>query len=151
MGGVINKVINGDFEDELNGWVQVGNNATISIDPNGHDGGKCIIFSGTSAQKRIIQSQDLIVYPGTTYDISYWYQSSSNFNGTSNNCKFRIAHAGDGNHITSFSPNPVISTSWKKMAFTWTCPSDINQITAGFNVNSSVGQIKFDELLFTPA
>lgn len=94
---------------------------------------------------RIDYDSLISVYPGSTYKIKYSYLTSSDFDGTNTNTKLRIARSNN-NHLASLNPSNLAQRSWKDEEFTWTCPSDVNEIIISLCRDGGAGWIEYDNI-----
>jgi phage minor structural protein len=134
-----NLIPDGSFENGGLGW---GNGGTIVTD--GHSGSKSLRF--TSAGGRSLK-KSIIVTPGNKYRISFWYKTSSNNDGNGDNQKLRIGRKSDGSHLVSVSA-ATNSTAWVQKTYTWTVPSDVDEIILSANTNLTTGWIQYDDISF---
>ena len=86
------------------------------------------------------------VQPGDEYYISLLYKTSSDYNGTANNSKFRV---GDQNnsHLLSLSYT-TISSSWIPATANYVVPdTGVNALTLTLNFDNTVGSVSVDNVV----
>jgi hypothetical protein len=147
-------LINGDFENGLNGWSYFNTSdykLTLTTD-QAHSGTHSVTSTG-SQNTGIYSTNPMKVIPGRVYRIGYWAMGSA---AATNALGFRIVTSPDGNTWTSSAPTnnaPAVTTSWTFYSVDWTCPSGVNYVRyrCWFNINgSSAGSITVyaDDLTF---
>ncbi|RWR06757.1 phage tail spike protein [Siminovitchia fortis] len=137
-----NLLPDGSFENGGFGWGKSSRFSVISSDS--HTGSKCLNIASGSGAAQIKMINTIPVTPGNKYEISYWYKTSSDANGKSDNQKLRFGRA-DGSHIISYGWNGA-QTTWKKYTAIWTAPSDVKEVQVSIIANHTTGWVRWDDV-----
>lgn len=86
------------------------------------------------------------VQPGDEYYISLLYKTSSDYNGTANNSKFRVGDQINA-HLLSLSYT-TISSSWIPATANYVVPATgVNSLTLSLNFDNTVGSVSVDNVV----
>ncbi|MEI4282492.1 carbohydrate binding domain-containing protein, partial [Tetragenococcus halophilus] len=141
-----NVLQNGSFENGIRGWKYPdGNNysESIYVVSEGHSG-KAIHLDSINKVQNIETPANIPVEPGQRYEISYWYRTSNNFDGTTSNTKIRLARKS--NSLISSKPFDTIGGTWKKTSHIGTIPKDVYEMKVTVNSNGKNGWIEYDDI-----
>lgn len=133
-----NLIMNGGFESGTIGWSGI-----RELHSTSRSGDKALISRdwGTTV---VTQTNFISVEPGRKYEISYWYTTSTDANGTLDNQKLRIGRK-DGSLIIAYGWSGA-ATTWTQMKRIWTCPANVNEIRVTMQFNNTVGWVRVDDI-----
>ncbi|MCR1289213.1 phage tail spike protein [Shouchella clausii] len=136
-----NIIPDGSFEGGGLGWHGPG-----VIVGDAYSGKKALEFKGVSSPATRSQSitNPVAVVPGRTYRISYWYKTSADANGTSNNQKFRFGNADTGALVKDWGWSGA-KTEWTQIKGTWKCPENVKALSVSMVTNHTVGWVRVDD------
>jgi phage minor structural protein len=136
-----NIIPDGSFEGGGLGWHGPG-----VIVGDAYSGKKALEFKGVSSPETRSQSitNPVAVVPGRTYRISYWYKTSADANGTSNNQKFRFGNADTGALVKDWGWSGA-KTEWTQIKGTWKCPENVKALSVSMVTNHTVGWVRVDD------
>ncbi|MGN7284344.1 phage tail spike protein [Shouchella rhizosphaerae] len=136
-----NIIPDGSFEGGGLGWHGPG-----EIVDDAYSGKKALEFKGVSSPATRSQSvtKPVAVVPGHTYRISYWYKTSADANGTSNNQKFRFGNADTGALVKDWGWSGA-KTEWTQIKGTWKCPENVKALSVSMVTNHTVGWVRVDD------
>lgn len=144
--GGSNLVTNGSFENEMIGW-EDSTTGRFSISSDGaHTGNRGLkITNGTSAAGASIrQSLTIPVTPGRKYEVSFWYKTTSNANGTSGNQKLRLGKL-DGSIVAGLGWDGV-ATEWTQKTGVYTAGTETYEWNLTVVANHSTGTVWWDDI-----
>ncbi len=140
-----NLLINGGFENDLFGWGSSGNSSVHKIDTSEvHTGRKSLKIDAAGSVKIISLNVRIPVYQGQQLEFSLWYKTTDNFNGTSDNNKFRVGKQ-DGTLLTSYGFSGPF-TEWTNRLATLTVGSGITELELRIDSNHSSGTVWWDDI-----
>lgn len=140
-----NLLINGGFENDLFGWGSSGNSSVHKIDTSEvHTGRKSLKIDAAGSVKIISLNVRIPVYQGQQLEFSLWYKTTDNFNGTSDNNKFRVGKQ-DGTLLTSYGFSGPF-TEWTNRVATLTVGSGITELELRIDSNHSSGTVWWDDI-----
>lgn len=140
-----NLLINGGFENDLFGWGGSGNSSVHKIDTSEvHTGRKSLKIDAAGSVKIIFLNVRIPVYQGQQLEFSLWYKTTDNFNGTSDNNKFRIGKQ-DGTLLASYGFSGPFS-KWTNRVATLTVGSGITELELRIDSNHSSGTVWWDDI-----
>ena len=133
-----NLILNGNFENGFTGWNP---DASASLVNNERTSGKAVRMKSSG----IKLMTSILVEPGRTYEFGYWYKTSSDFDGITQNTKMRLG-TSSGALVDSESYDGN-TTEWKKAAKTTKIKSeDIYSLEISIKSEASKGWIDFSEV-----
>lgn len=140
-----NMVTNSSFENDFIGW---GNSTRHSIDTtsaNVHTGSKALKIAAGSGITSIAPSSNTFpVIPGRKYEISYWYKTTSDANGTADNQKLRLANSA-GSILESLAWSGT-QTEWTRNSAIYTAGTNIYEWRFSIIANHTVGTVWWDDI-----
>lgn len=140
-----NLLINGGFENDLFGWTGDSVHKIDTVDK--HSGIKALMIDASDSIKMLNLNVRIPVYQGQQLEFSMWYKTTSDFNGTSGNNKFRIGKQ-DGSLLASYGWDGAL-TEWTNRVATLTVGSGISELTLRIDSIHSVGKVWWDDITIT--
>ncbi|MFS0786067.1 tail fiber domain-containing protein [Shouchella sp. 1P09AA] len=138
-----NLLPDGSFESGGVGWRKSGSSVTI-VTNDSKSGRNALRYAASSGISAFNVESPIIVKPHSTLLISYWYKTSSDANGTSNNQKLRFGGL-DGSHVTSTGWDGP-RTNWTQIQREWVVPANITEVLVSMTTNHTRGWVMIDDI-----
>ena len=138
-----NMVTNGGFENDFVGW----NSGTRhSIDSTeSHTGSKSLKISSGSGITTITPKVNTFpVIPGRKYEISFWYKTSADANGNTDNQKLRLANSS-GSLLGALAWTGA-QAEWAMKSAIFTAGSNIYEWQFSLSANHTTGTVWWDDI-----
>lgn len=138
-----NMVTNGGFENSFIGW---SGGTRHSIDnTESHTGSKSLKISsgsGTTIISPVVNT--FAVIPGRKYEVSYWYKTSADANGNTDNQKLRLANSS-GSLLGALAWTGA-QTEWAMKSAIFTAGSNIYEWQFSLSANHTTGTVWWDDI-----
>ena len=138
IGDFTNYADGSDFED-IYPWT-LGAGASISTD-FAYTGTKSLKQTGTAG---VTLQTSITAKPGDQFYIRFYWMTTTDYNGTSNNSKFRIGDQS-GTHLASYATAGV-QTAWKEETRYFTVPAGVTSLRVTFPTDATTGSRYVDQI-----
>ncbi|MBE9878404.1 hypothetical protein G8B51_02505 [Enterococcus casseliflavus] len=138
-----NLLINGGFENDFFGWDSTSSVHKIDTSEK-HTGRKSLMINAAGSVKMINLNVKIPVYQGQQLEFSMWYKTTSDFDGISNNNKFRVGKQ-DGSLLVSYGWDGAV-TEWTNRVATLTVGAGITELTIRIDSTHSKGIVWWDDI-----
>lgn len=139
-----NLIFNSGFESDFIGWIPSEKSSIVTTTK--HTGKKSLAVSAkTDGSGSIIMiSNNIPVTPGRRYELSYWYKTTADADGTSNNQKMRIADRS-GTYLNALGWDGV-ATDWTYTSMLLYAATDVYEWQATLQCNHTKGTVYWDDI-----
>lgn len=143
-----NKVTNGGWQFGQDvGWSYASNRAGMAVVDEGRTG-KCWRVDGAAGTRAAYANggADMDVIAGKTYRVSFWYRTTDDYNGTSDNGKMRLGNQTGG--LLTSATFGASRLEWTYRDFTYTVPTDgsVTAFRLSALANNTAGTLWVDDV-----